>query len=146
MSKKVSDNNYSLNSKSLGAESEQKVQQVKKSVGMGFLKLIIAIAIFAGATWLADSSYITPAFLKMVLMPTAILLALFVLVLGNFRRLIRYILDSIKELNKVVWPSKAYTIRMTGFVIVFISLLAIFLYVVDTLISWLFFDFLMKRG
>ncbi|MDO4878216.1 MAG: preprotein translocase subunit SecE [Neisseria sp.] len=148
MSKKTPDGNNSLGSIKLDSELGQKIQQVKKSVRFGFLKLITSAAILAAAAWLSNSPYIAgaPAFLKNALMPVSILLALFVFMLGNFRRLIKYIFDSTEELKKVVWPSKAYTIRMTGFVIVFISLLTIFLYGVDALISWLFFDIIMKRG
>ncbi|EGV36257.1 preprotein translocase, SecE subunit [Neisseria weaveri ATCC 51223] len=36
--------------------------------------------------------------------------------------------------------------RMTGFVIVFVAILSVFIYLADSAVSWLFFDILLKRG
>lgn len=50
------------------------------------------------------------------------------------------------EFKKVVWPERNDAVRMTLFVIVFVAILSAFIYAADTLISWLFFDVLLKRG
>lgn len=60
--------------------------------------------------------------------------------------LLAYFRHSWSEFKKVVWPSRNEAVRMTGFVIVFVAILAIFIYAVDSAISWLFFDVLLKRG
>ena len=62
------------------------------------------------------------------------------------RGLSAYVKDSTAELRKVVWPDRAETARMTLFVLAFVSVLALFIGGADSLISWLFFDVLMKRG
>ena len=62
------------------------------------------------------------------------------------RGLSAYVKDSTAELRKVVWPERAETARMTLFVLAFVSVLALFIWGADSLISWLFFDVLMKRG
>ena len=62
------------------------------------------------------------------------------------RGLSAYVKDSTAELRKVVWPDRAETARMTLFVLAFVSVLALFIWGADSLISWLFFDVLMKRG
>jgi preprotein translocase subunit SecE len=36
--------------------------------------------------------------------------------------------------------------RMTMFVVAFVAVLALFIYAADSLISWLFYDVLLKRG
>lgn len=46
-------------------------------------------------------------------------------------RLVQYIVDSKKELHKVVWPTKQQAIRHTALVIGFSLVLAIFLGVID---------------
>lgn len=50
------------------------------------------------------------------------------------------------EFKKVVWPERNDAVKMTLFVVVFVAILSAFIYAADTLISWLFFDVLLKRG
>lgn len=50
------------------------------------------------------------------------------------------------EFKKVVWPTRDEAVKMTFFVVVFVAVLALFVYVADSAISWLFFDVLLKRG
>lgn len=60
--------------------------------------------------------------------------------------LFSYFRSSWVELKKVVWPKRDDAVRMTIFVIIFVAVLAAFIYAVDSAISWLFFDVLLKRG
>jgi preprotein translocase SecE subunit len=62
------------------------------------------------------------------------------------RRLIAYVRDSVSEFKKVVWPVRNDAIRLTFFVVVFVAILASFIYGVDSLVSWLFFDLILRRG
>lgn len=59
-------------------------------------------------------------------------------------RLFRYFRESIGELKKVVWPKRPDTIRMTGFVVIFVVIFAAFIYGVDSIISLLFNLILVK--
>ena len=59
-------------------------------------------------------------------------------------RLFRYFKESATEFRKVVWPKRADAIRMTGFVIVFVAIFAVFIYGVDSVISLLFNLILVK--
>lgn len=56
----------------------------------------------------------------------------------------RYIKDSITEFKKVVWPKRPDAVKMTMFVIVFVAIFAVFIYGVDTAISYLFNAVLVK--
>lgn len=60
--------------------------------------------------------------------------------------LFAYFRNSWVEFKKVVWPARDDAMKMTVFVVIFVAVLAAFIYAVDTVISWLFFDLLMKRG
>ncbi|MBF2735619.1 MAG: preprotein translocase subunit SecE [Betaproteobacteria bacterium AqS2] len=53
------------------------------------------------------------------------------------RRFVVYARESLGELRKVVWPQREEVLKMSGVVIVFVTLVAIFLYLVDALLSWL---------
>lgn len=72
------------------------------------------------------------------------LIFLFLTSLG--RAFIAYVKSAFAELKKVVWPPRQEALRMTGFVIVFVAILSLFIYGVDTIISWLFFDVFLRRG
>ncbi len=48
------------------------------------------------------------------------------------KRFHAYCLDAITETKKVVWPSRKETIQSTGVVILFVIVMAIFLWIVDT--------------
>lgn len=52
--------------------------------------------------------------------------------------LFKYFKESYSEFKKVVWPKRPDAIRMTGFVVVFVAIFAIFIYGVDSIISLLF--------
>ncbi len=54
--------------------------------------------------------------------------------------------DSVAEAKKVVWPTRKETIQLTAVVFAFVLLLALFLWVVDSTLSWLFYDVLLGRG
>lgn len=41
------------------------------------------------------------------------------------------------EMKRVVWPSRKETIQMTGIVFAFVSVMAILLWVIDKLITWI---------
>ena len=60
--------------------------------------------------------------------------------------LLSYFKNSWSEFKKVVWPTRDDAVKMTIFVVIFVAILAVFIYAADSAISWLFFDVLLKRG
>lgn len=60
--------------------------------------------------------------------------------------LFSYFRNSWIEFKKVVWPARDEAMKMTSFVVIFVAVLAAFIYMADSVISWLFFDLLLKRG
>ena len=59
--------------------------------------------------------------------------------------LISYFKNSWSEFKKVVWPTRSEAVKITLFVIIFVAILAAFIYAVDSIVSWLFFDVLLKK-
>ncbi|MHB1354046.1 MAG: preprotein translocase subunit SecE [Thiobacillus sp.] len=49
----------------------------------------------------------------------------------------RFALDSRDEARKVVWPTRKETIQMTGVVMAFVVVMALFLWAVDGVLLWL---------
>lgn len=54
--------------------------------------------------------------------------------------------ESVAEAKKVVWPTRKETIQITAVVFAFVLVLALFMWVVDGSLSWLFYDVLLGRG
>jgi preprotein translocase subunit SecE len=51
--------------------------------------------------------------------------------------------DSLRELKKVVWPARKEAIQMTAYVFGFALLMALFLWLTDKTLEWLFYDLIL---
>ena len=147
MSEQKPENGFT-SSKILNKELNDKVQNVKKSIVSTLFKIIIALAIIVFSIWFTNSKYLfgSSEILRTAILSTSVFVAGIVLIWGNFARLLIYFKNSVVELKKVVWPDKVYATKMTIFVLIFVTILTIFIYFADFLISWVLFDLLMKKG
>ena len=59
------------------------------------------------------------------------------------KQLIAYGQDSIKEVRKVVWPTRKEAIQMTGYVFAFVFVMALFLWLTDKTLEWLLYDLIL---
>ena len=59
------------------------------------------------------------------------------------KQLIAYGQDSIKEVKKVVWPSRKEAMQMTGYVFAFVFVMALFLWITDKTLEWLLYDLIL---
>ena len=48
--------------------------------------------------------------------------------------------DSWKEVKKVVWPTRKEAMQMTAYVFGFVVIMALFLWLTDKTLEWLFYD------
>jgi len=51
--------------------------------------------------------------------------------------------DSWKEVKKVVWPTRKEAIQMTMYVIAFCVVMALFLWLTDKTLEWVFYDLIL---
>jgi preprotein translocase subunit SecE len=51
--------------------------------------------------------------------------------------------DSWKEVKKVVWPTRKEAIQMTAYVFGFVVLMALFLWLTDKTLEWVFYDLIL---
>ena len=56
------------------------------------------------------------------------------------KQLIAYGNDSIREVRKVVWPTRKEALQMTGYVFAFVVVMALFLWLTDKTLEWLLYD------
>ena len=59
------------------------------------------------------------------------------------KQLIAFGRDSVKEVKKVVWPSRKEALQMTGYVFAFVFVMALFLWTTDKTLEWLLYDLIL---
>ena len=80
---------------------------------------------------------------------TAALIAVLAAAVGTFfvsepgRQLIAYGRDSVREVKKVVWPTRKEALQMTGYVFAFVLVMAFFLWVTDKTMEWVLYDLIL---
>jgi len=77
------------------------------------------------------------------------LLGLLVVAVGTFftsesgKQLIAYGQDSVKEVKKVVWPTRKEATQMTMYVFAFVFVMALFLWITDKTLEWTLYDLIL---
>jgi preprotein translocase subunit SecE len=51
--------------------------------------------------------------------------------------------DSVREIKKVVWPTRREAIQMTLYVFGFVFVMALFLWLTDKTLEWVFYDLIL---
>jgi preprotein translocase subunit SecE len=59
------------------------------------------------------------------------------------KALIGYGRESARELRKVVWPTRKEAMQMTGYVFAFVIVMALFLWMTDKTLEWVFYDLIL---
>jgi preprotein translocase subunit SecE len=79
----------------------------------------------------------------------AALLVLMILAAATFftsepgKQLIAYGQDSIREVKKVVWPTRKEALQMTGYVFAFVVVMALVLWLTDKTLEWVLYDLIL---
>jgi preprotein translocase SecE subunit len=59
------------------------------------------------------------------------------------KQLIAYGQDSVKEVKKVVWPTRKEATQMTLYVFAFVFVMALFLWITDKTLEWALYDLIL---
>lgn len=134
----------------LKAEAKLRQEQEKKqSKRADMAKFLLAVILVVAGIWAFYASAARLPVYVCSLFPIIGVIAAVAIVFfwsSAGRQLTTYVKDSVIEARKVVWPDRNETLRMTLFVLVFVGILALFIWGVDSLISWLFYDIFMKKS
>ena len=104
---------------------------------------LLVVAGVVGFYMIPDSQ----GFLRVLAMFVALVLAAGVVWLSQpGRDFVAYARDSVTEGRKVVWPTRKEAMQMTGIVFLFVAVLALFMWLVDSGLSWLVYDVILGRG
>jgi len=102
------------------------------------IKLLVAVLLviagLAGFYFFADA----PTVVRVLSVIAGVVLAGVVAgTSSSGRQFFRFALDARDEAKKVVWPTRKETIQMTGVVMAFVVVMALFLWAVDGVLLWL---------
>jgi preprotein translocase subunit SecE len=59
------------------------------------------------------------------------------------RQLVAFGRDAWRETKKVVWPARKEAIQMTAYVFAFVFVMALFLWLTDKTLEWVFYDLIL---
>jgi preprotein translocase subunit SecE len=59
------------------------------------------------------------------------------------QRLVAFGRDSVREVKKVVWPTRKEAIQMTAYVFAFVVIMALFLWLTDKLLEWVLYGLIL---
>jgi preprotein translocase subunit SecE len=101
------------------------------------IQLGIAVALIAagivGFYYLSESLTIV----RVAAVLTGLLLAAIVAYQTDAgKRFVVFFQESLAELKKVVWPTRKETVQTTGIVFLFVVVMAVFLWAVDSMLLW----------
>ncbi|WP_367428007.1 preprotein translocase subunit SecE [Snodgrassella alvi] len=134
----------------LKAEAKQQQQlEIKRNKRFDFLKYTLsAILIAAGILAFYTLDAQLPLYIRYLFPLIGVVAAIVIVFFWSTggRELTAYVRDCVSEARKVVWPERNEALRMTLFVLIFVAVLSLFIWGVDSLISWLLFDIFMKRS
>jgi len=51
--------------------------------------------------------------------------------------------DAVREVKKVVWPTRKEALQMTGYVFAFVVVMALFLWITDKTLEWVLYDLIL---
>ena len=59
------------------------------------------------------------------------------------KQLVAFGRDSVREVKKVVWPTRKEATQMTGYVFAFVFLMALYMWITDKTLEWVIFDLIL---
>ena len=59
------------------------------------------------------------------------------------RQLIGFGRDAVREVKKVVWPERKEALQITAYVFAFVVVMALFLWLTDKTLEWVFYDLIL---
>lgn len=59
------------------------------------------------------------------------------------RQLVGFGRDSVKEVRKVVWPTRKEAVQMTGYVFLFVFVMALYMWLTDKTLEWVLYDLIL---
>jgi preprotein translocase subunit SecE len=111
------------------------VKTKESSLGMYFSILIVIASLVV--FYLDPLNLITTLFKVLLLLAGLVIAGLVFFKTPQGKRLTIFIKETKIELRKVVWPTRDETVKTTGMIMIAVIIVAIFLWIVDAIFSWM---------
>ena len=118
------------------------IETVSTSADKAKLALSVALLLagLAGFYLLAKQG----AVIQWTVLMAGLLLAVGAFLLSETgKRFVGFSRDSYREVKKVVWPTRKETVQMTMYVFGFVVIMALFLWLTDQALQWIFYDLIL---
>jgi preprotein translocase subunit SecE len=111
------------------------------------LKIVLALHFLGGGLVVFYSLPSEQSLLRFMALLAGSIFCITIILFSDFGKvLIAYVRSSIEEGRKVVWPARQESLRLTLLVFVFVLILSLFMWLVDSILFWVFNDLLLRRG
>jgi preprotein translocase subunit SecE len=60
------------------------------------------------------------------------------------KQLVAFGRESVREVKKVVWPTRKEAMQMTGYVVAFVFIMALFMFLTDKTLEWVLYDLILQ--
>jgi len=108
------------------------------------VKLILAVLVIAAGIVGFSMLEGRPTVLRVSVFLGSLLIAILIAWFSDTgRRTLAFGRDAYHELRRVHWPTRKEAMQMTGIVFVFVVIMAIFLWLVDKLLGWVIYGWLL---
>jgi preprotein translocase subunit SecE len=105
---------------------------MSEKIKLGIAVALIAAGIF-GFYYLSESLMIVRV---AAVLAGLVLAAIVAYQTDSGKRFVVFSQESLAELKKVVWPTRKETMQTTGIVFLFVVIMAVFLWAVDSMLLW----------
>ena len=111
---------------------------------MGLLSLAIWTPIFFGVVLLALGRDDQAPVVRWIALLAGVIAAVVVFGVSEpGRQLMAFGRDAWREVRKVVWPARKEAMQMTAYVFAFVVVMALFLWLTDKTLEWVFYDLIL---
>ena len=111
------------------------------STGADKAKLVVAGALVVAAVGAFYALNQQDLWLRVVALAVLMLMGVAIFFTSESgKQLTAYGNDSVREVRKVVWPTRKEALQMTGYVFAFVFVMALFLWITDKTLEWVLYD------
>ena len=122
--------------------SAANIETVSTSADKAKLVLVAALVVAAVAGFYGLSAQ-GPIIQWLALVGGLVLAVVVFLLSVPGRQLVAFGQDAWREVQKVVWPARKESVQMTLYVFGFVVILALFLWLTDKTLEWVFYDLIL---
>lgn len=122
--------------------SAANIETVSTSADKAKLVLVAALVVAAVAGFYGLSAQ-GPIIQWLVLLGGLVLAVVVFLLSVPGRQLVAFGQDAWREVQKVVWPARKESVQMTLYVFGFVVIMALFLWLTDKTLEWVFYDLIL---